>query len=74
VENLFEKINISDARNFQKVTQYRINMRKQLLETYHRKNDIKRAEEYWKNKEYFKAQELYEKHVNSLSNVQICDL
>ena len=33
--------------------------------------DIKRAEESWKNGEYSKAQELYEKHISSLSKAQI---
>lgn len=70
-KNLFSKIDISNAENFQKIAQYRINMHKQLLEDYYCKIDIQRAEKYWENGEYSKSQELYEKHINSLSKVQI---
>ena len=46
-------------------------MHKELLEDYYCKIDIKRAEEFWKNGEYSKTQELYEKHICSLSKAQI---
>ena len=68
---LFNKINISDAANFQRIYQYRLDMHKELLEDYYFKIDIKKAEECWKNGEYSKAQELFEKHINSLSKAQI---
>ena len=68
---LFNKINISDAANFQRIYQYRLDMHKELLEDYYFKIDIKKAEECWKNGEYAKAQELFEKHINSLSKAQI---
>lgn len=67
---LFNKINISDTTNFQRIYQYRLDMHKELLEDYYLKTDIKKAEECWKNGEYTKAQELFEKHINSLSKVQ----
>lgn len=34
-------------------------------------DDLKRAENYWNNKEYKKAGELFEKHADSLSNIQL---
>lgn len=71
VKRLFDKIDISDTLNFQKIVQYRLDMHKELLEDYYCKIDIKRAEEFWKNGEYSKAQELYEKHICSLSKAQI---
>lgn len=71
VKILFDKINISDTSNFQKIYQYRMDMHKELLEDYYFKTDIKKAEECWKNGEYTKAQKLFEKHINSLSKAQI---
>ncbi len=71
VKRLFDKMDISDTLNFQKIAQYTLDMHKELLEDYYCKNDIKKAEEFWKNGEYSKAQELYEKHISSLSKVQI---
>lgn len=71
VKRLFDKIDISDTLNFQKIAQYRLDMHKELLEDYYCKIDIKRAEECWKNGEYSKTQELYEKHISSLSKAQI---
>ncbi len=71
VKSLFEKIDISDSMNFQKIFQYRLGMHKELLEGYYYETDIKRAEEYWAKGEYCKAQELYEKHISSLSKVQM---
>ncbi len=70
VKMLFSKIDISDTGNFQKIVQYRFDMHKELLEDYYYKIDIKRAEEYWRNREYSKAQELYEKHISRLSEAQ----
>lgn len=71
VKRLFDKIDISDTLKFQKIVQYRLDMNNELLEGYYCKIDIKRAEEHWKNGEYSKAQELYEKHISSLSKAQI---
>lgn len=71
VKILFDKINISDIMNFQRIYQYRLEMHKERLEDYYFKTDIKRAEECWQNGEYAKAQELFEKHINSLSKAQI---
>lgn len=70
VKSLFGKIDISDIGNFQKIAQYRLDMHKVLLEDYYCKIDIKRAEEYWKNRKYSKAQELYQKHISRLSEAQ----
>lgn len=71
VQMLFDKINISDISSFERIYQYRLDMHKELLEDYYLKTDIKKAEECWKNREYAKAQELFEKHINSLSKAQI---
>lgn len=71
VKSIFDKIDISNTVSYQKIFQYRLNIYKELLEDYYLKSDIKRAEEYLKNGEYSKAQELYEKHISSLSKTQI---
>lgn len=71
VKTLFGKINMSDATNFQKIYQYRLDMHKELLEDYYLKIDIKRAEECWRNGEYAKAQKLFEKHISNLSKAQV---
>jgi len=70
VRALFNRIDISDMLNFQKIVQNRLNRHKELLEDYYCKIDIKRAEENFKNKEYSKARELYEKHISRLSEAQ----
>lgn len=69
-KNLFKKFDISDAENFQKIVEYRFSIHTQLLEDYYCKIDVQRAEKYWKNGEFSKSQELYEKHINNLSKVQ----
>lgn len=70
VKSLFDKIDISDTTNFQRIYQYRLDMNKKLLKDYYFRIDMKKAEEYWKKGEYSKAQELYEKHLSSLSKAQ----
>lgn len=71
VKPLFDKIDISDSTNFQKIYQYRLAKHMELLEDYYLKTDIKKAEKCWKNGEYDKAQELFEKHITSLSKIQV---
>ncbi len=71
VKILFDKINISDATNFQRIYQYRLDIHKELLEDYYFKMDIKKAEECWRNEEYTIAKELFEKHISNLSKAQI---
>lgn len=71
VKTLFEKIDISDDWNFQKIYQFKIDMHKELLENYYIEIDIKKAEDYWEKKEYAKAQPLFEKHISQLSKTQL---
>lgn len=71
VKKLFERIDISDPLNFLKIYQYRIDTHKELLHKYYLENDLKKAEDYWKRKEYAKAKELFEKNIDYLSNSQI---
>ena len=71
VKLLFQRIDVSDSLNFQKIYQFRVEMRKKLLEKYYLETDLKKAEEYWKNKEYDKAKELYEKNIEKLSKLQL---
>ena len=71
IKRLFDRIDVSDKLNFRKIAQYRLDIHKELLESYYFKMDIKKAEEWWRKGEYSKAQELYEKHINSLSKAQI---
>ena len=47
------------------------NNRKKRLEGYYFDTDMRRAEKYWKEKEYDKAIELYLKHKEKLSDTQI---
>jgi len=71
VKNLFDIIDISNSVNFQKIFQYRFDMHKELLKNYYFKVDMKMAEEYMKKGEFFKAQKLYEQHINCLTKVQM---
>lgn len=71
VKILFEKMDISDTSNFQKVYQFSIDLHKKLLDNYYLEKDIKKAEDYWENKEYAKAKELFEKHISYLSKMQL---
>lgn len=70
VKSLFNKIDLSDSMNFQNIYQYRVEMKKKLLDGYYFENDVKKAEECWGKGEYDKAQELNEKHFSSLSKAQ----
>ena len=40
------------------------------LRQYYLEYDLKRAEQFWKQKEYGRAKELFEKHLNNLSKVE----
>lgn len=71
IKDLLDKVDISNSLNFQRIAQYTINVRKEMLEEYYFKKDIDEAEEHWKNKEYNTAKELYEKHNNRLAISQI---
>lgn len=71
VKILFEKIDISDPLNFQKIYQFRVDTHKELLQQYYLETDLKKAENYWKKKEYEKAKELFEKNIDHLSNSQL---
>ena len=71
VKRLFDKIDISDILNFQKIVQYRLGVQKKLLEDYYFKIDMEEAEECWKKGDFSNAQKLYEKHISRLSKTQI---
>lgn len=70
VRILFEKIDVSNPMNFQKIYKFRVETHKDLLEKYYIETDLKKAEDYWRRKEYAKAKELFEKNSAHLSNVQ----
>lgn len=71
VKIVFERINISNSVNFQKIYEFRVNRHKNMLENYYLETDLKRAEEHWRKKEYNEAQELFEKHIDYLSKSQL---
>lgn len=71
VKLLFDRINISEPMNFQKIYQFSIDNRKTSLEKYYLYIDLKMAEDYWKSKEYDKAKELFEKNIDKLSKSQL---
>lgn len=71
VKLILYKIDLSDMNNFQKVYQFRIDMRENLLKQYYIENDLKKAEDYWNKKKYKDAQEIFERHFNSLSKSQL---
>lgn len=74
VKYLFNKIDVSDILNFNKIFKFKLDTHKKLLEDYYFETDLKSAEKYLKEGEYIKARELYEKHINSLSKVQMKQL
>ena len=71
VKRLFERVDVSDPLNFQKIYQFGVETRKKLLEKYYSEIDLKKAEEYWSNKEYDKAKNLFEKNIKGLSESQL---
>ena len=70
VKKLFERVDVSNPRNFQKIYQYRIDMHTKLLNQYYLETDLKKAEECWKRKDYAKAKEIFEKNIDYLSDSQ----
>lgn len=53
------------------ITNHPENIKARVFFVEDKNDDIKRAENYWNNKEYAKAGELFEKHFDSLSNTQL---
>lgn len=74
VKRLFERIDVSNPFNFQRIYQYSVKTRRKLLEEYYLQVDLKKAEDCWKNREYDKARELYEKNSHKLSKSQLTKL
>ena len=71
VKLIFQRIDVSDSLNFQKIYQFSVETRKKSLEKYYLEADLKKAEEYLANKEYDKAKELLEKNIEKLSKSQL---
>lgn len=71
VKVLFQKIDISNPYNFQKIYQFSINTHKDLLKKYYVDIELKKAEGHWERKEYVEAKELFEKNIDYLSEVQL---
>lgn len=74
VKVLYEEIDVSVECNFQKIYDSSRKVQKAELETYYLKTDLRKAENYWKQKEYAKARELFEKHLDQLSQRQLKQL
>lgn len=70
VKTLFERIDISDYLNFQKIYQFRLDAHKELLQDYYLETDLKKAEYYWEKKEYAKVAELLQRHISHLTRAQ----
>lgn len=70
VKKLFQEIDISDSLNFHKICQFSIDTHKDSLKKYYVAMDLKRAEAYWKRKEYVKAKEIFERNIGYLSKTQ----
>ena len=71
VQLFLETYNVSNQIYFDQIYQYKIYMADTLLEKYYIENDLKKAEAYWKKKEYDKAKELFEKYLDNLSKTQL---
>jgi len=65
---LNEKIILNDIHNTKEKEHV------QLLSNYYLSNDLDMADQLWKNKEYQKSIELYEKHETDLSETQLMKL
>lgn len=70
VKQLFEKIDISNSLDFQKIFSYSVEIQKTQLQNYYLQNDLKRAEDYWRKKDYTNARKLLEKNIDFLSSAQ----
>ncbi len=70
VKQLFEKIDISNSLYFQKIYLYSVEIQKAQLQNYYLQNELKRAEDYWRKKDYTNVRMLLEKNIDFLSSAQ----
>lgn len=70
IKILFDKIDISNHLNFDKIFLFKVETHEKALKDYYLKTDIRMAEEFWERKEYTKAQELFDKHKDFLTKSQ----
>lgn len=66
-----DKIDVCNETNFEKVYKFIIEKRNVLLDQYYIDLDLKKAEKYWAEKNYSLAKDLYQKHFDKLSKIQI---
>ncbi|MEG0894874.1 MAG: hypothetical protein RR012_06635 [Oscillospiraceae bacterium] len=71
IEEVLKSINVANEIEFDKLYNYRLDMRDKLLKQYYIDVDMKKAQQYWDEKRYEDAMILYEKHIDSLTRVQM---
>ena len=70
IKKFFDKIDISNHLNFNKIFLFKVDRHEKALKDYYLKTDIKKAEDFWERKEYAKAQELFDKYKEFLTKSQ----
>ena len=70
IEEVLNKIDISKEREFLRVYAYRLKTRERLLKEYYIKTALIKADEYWDSKQFKKAEELYNKYFDWISETQ----
>ena len=71
IEKVYLAIDISNVAAFNNIYDYTITKRNKALEVYYAKEDIKKADSFWKNNNYIEAKRLYMKNIGYLSKVQL---
>ena len=70
IQRVFSDLDISNLSVFEKVYNYTIEKRNQDLNEYYIKEELKKADTYWREKKYSEAIRLYQKNVEYLSRSQ----
>lgn len=70
IKIVLKKYDISNAEFFNNLYKYRLETRERLLNEYYFETDMKKAEQFWKDKKYNEAKQIYEKHKKDLSKMQ----
>lgn len=70
IEKVYLVVDISNNVSFNKIYDYTVKKRNKALEVYYAKEDLRKADSFWKNNNYIEAKRLYMKNIGYLSKVQ----
>lgn len=70
IKEMYLRLDISSILNFDSVYDYTLKKRKEALDEYYINLELKKADHYWKQKEFTEACKIYAKHKKQLSKSQ----